>query len=345
MSPQSAPIAISPARSSQPHALPSPPIVLPLKTLARKALARAATGIPLRARRALMQALAPEGDFTMFQTLAQGTGVQGLRVSGAYGVIEGSIYDHAILARYARTKTWCATENQFFVRFFERHGAGTYLDIGANLGLTTIPIAQNPAVSCVAFEPEPVNFEYLRTNVSKNCTNGNVQLLNLALFDRPGTLDFELSDRNMGDHRVRLAPTAGAFAEDQRAVIRVRAQPLDAVIDRRALKRPLAAKVIAQGAEAHIIGGGRSILSEAEAMVVEFYPYAMGRLQGDVNGLTRFIAENFDSAAMVTGGTDQPPQWRPAEAVQRSVQALAQPGAATPYDYFHIFLQKEGVGA
>lgn len=344
MSTESAPITISSA-SPAPLGLPGPGVVLPLKTLARKALARAATGIPVRARRALMQALAPDGDFTMFQTLAKGAGVQGLRVAGAYGVIEGSIYDHAILARYAQTKTWCEAENQFFVRFFAQRGAGTYLDIGANLGLTTIPVAQNPAVSCLAFEPEPVNFEYLRANVLKNCTSGNVQLLNLALFDRAGTLDFELSERNMGDHRVRLAATAGAFEEDQRAVIRVRAQPLDAVIDRSSLKRPLAAKVIAQGAEAHIVGGGRAILSEAEAMVIEYYPYAMRRLQGDVAGLIDFVGRHFGSAALVAGGTDQPLAWTPPKAVSESMQALAEPDAATPYEYFHIFLMKEGAGA
>lgn len=323
----------------------SPTVGLPLKALARKALARAATGVPLRTRRALIQALAPDGDFMVFQTLAKGSGVRGLRVAGAYGLIEGSIYDESILPKYAQTKRWCAAENRFFVKFFETRGAGTYLDIGANLGLTTIPIAQNPAVTCLAFEPEPVNFQYLSNNIARNCLDGNVTLLNLALFDRPGMLDFELSDKNMGDHRVRFGAEAGAFEEDRRAVIRVKAEPLDKVVDRRSLKGPIAAKVIAQGAEAHIISGGQAVLGEAEAMVIEFYPYAMSRLNGDVAGLVDFIDRNFVAAAMIEGGAERPLAWRPVKAVTEAMQRLARPGATTPYDYFHIFVQKAGAAA
>ena len=315
---------------------------LPLKALARKALARAATGLPLRARRALIKSLAPDGDFAIFQTLAGACGIQGIRVAGAYGLIEGSIFDQSILPIYARTKHWCVTENRFFVDFFEARAGGTYLDIGANLGLTTIPIAQNPAVSCVAFEPEPVNFQYLRSNIARNCPGGNVQTLNLALFDRAGALDFELSERNMGDHRVRIGRSSGAFHEDRRSVIRVKAEPLDAVVDRRSLKGPIAAKVIAQGAEAHIIDGGRTVLADAEALVIEFYPYAISRLRGDVAGMFDFIERHFEAAALIAGGTVQTLSWQPVKALSAVLRRLMTPRKATPYEYFHLFLQKAG---
>lgn len=78
--------------------------------------------------------------------------------------------------------------DEFFCDFFTRAGSGTYLDIGANIGLTTIPVAQNPRVACKAFEPAPHNFRYLSHNVAANCPHGNVDLFNLALFDRRATM-------------------------------------------------------------------------------------------------------------------------------------------------------------
>ncbi len=311
-----------------------------LKHLAQNALARAAAGIPLRVRRAMIEALAPDGDFQTFQALARAAGVRAIRVAGAYGLIEGSIYDQAILPKYAQTRSWCDIENRFFVKFFETCREGTYLDIGANIGLTTIPIAQNPRVSCLAFEPEPLNFQYLSDNVGKNCVGGNVELLNLALFDRPGTLKFELSDRNMGDHRVHLDASKGAFEEDRRLTIMVKAERLDDVVRQRTLNGPIAAKLIAQGAEAHIIEGGRSVFSAVEALVVEFYPYAMDRLHSDISWMIGFLGSHFASGAIVTGAATIEPAWQPIWMIVKKMRALAEPGAATAEQYFHVFLRK-----
>lgn len=316
-----------------------------LKALTLKALARVATGIPLRARRALIKSLAPDGDFAVVQALAGASGIQSVRVAGAYGLIDGSIHDYAILPRYARTKRWCQVENRFFIDFFEAAKGGTYLDIGANLGLTTIPVAQNPTVSCLAFEPEPSNFQYLSNNVARNCCAGNVQLLNLALFDRVGTLEFELSDRNMGDHRVRVASQLGVFDEQKRLVIRVQAEPLDRIVDRRSIRGPLAAKVIAQGAEAHIIKGGRAVLADAEVMVIEFYPYAMARLNADLFSLIDFMEEHFAEAAVIVGGSESRLVWEPVKTLSSTLFTLTSPGESSPYEYFHIFLRKGGAVA
>jgi FkbM family methyltransferase len=64
--------------------------------------------------------------------------------------------------------------NSLFSNFFQANDGGTYLDIGANIGLTTIPIAQLPDVQCIAFEPAPENFRNVQANVRANCDPGKV---------------------------------------------------------------------------------------------------------------------------------------------------------------------------
>src|SRR5579863_2394865 len=143
-------------------------------------------------RAAIERAAARDDAYDIFQALGRRYGITDIRINGRYGLIEGSIDDDSILASYGRRKIWAAETNDVFVDFFARRGAGTYLDIGANIGLTTIPVARNRAVSCLAFEPEPMNYGYLVQNVGRNCTHGNVSTFDVALFDRQTTVDFEL---------------------------------------------------------------------------------------------------------------------------------------------------------
>jgi FkbM family methyltransferase len=273
------------------------------------------------------------------RALCRVAGADDMKVSGAFGAIEGSIDDYAILETYARSRTWCPVENDFFATFFAARGGGTYLDIGANIGLTTIPVARNPHVSCLAFEPEPANFRYLRRNVNANCRNGNVELFSLALFDRRTRLEFQLSPSNKGDHRVRSAAAEGDFAEQAWPVIGVDAERLDQVLRGRPLAVPLAAKIIAQGAEPHIVAGGAETLGRAEALVIEIYPYALRRMGGDVEALLRFLGRQFREAAMIAGGTATAPVWHPAAAVVDALAELCAKSATSSAEYFHVFLR------
>ena len=66
-----------------------------------------------------------------------------LRVSGQYGEIEGSPYDKVILRQYAMSGTWSPRfQTEIIDRAFRSH-EGTFVDVGANIGLTAIPAATN----------------------------------------------------------------------------------------------------------------------------------------------------------------------------------------------------------
>src|ERR1039457_6863424 len=102
------------------------------------------------------------------------------------------------------------------------------LDIGANIGTTTVEILrQLPDVTADAFEPDRDNFMLLRINVLANELEGRVRCHQVALTDVDAPLRFELSGSNFGDHRVRVADFDGAFGEAEWETIEVPGRRLD----------------------------------------------------------------------------------------------------------------------
>jgi FkbM family methyltransferase len=301
-------------------------------------IAAALGALRRRVRDAALEGLARRDlGYRLFQKLGRLYGIYEIRVAGEYGLIEGALADSGVLQVYARTGRWAQTANRFFSDLFERAGGGTYIDVGANIGLTTIPIAQNPNVVCKAFEPAPQNFGYLMGNVQANCPYTNVELFAAALFDRRATLDFSLSAQNSGDNRV-LEGERDACAR----IVKVRAERLDDVLDVSGLPSPLAVKLVAQGCEARIIAGGQRTLAQAEAVVLEFDPGLILKL-GSGTVTTNYLAANFGQAAFVAGRrseTHPEPMrldWRPIAHIvdeMRAKIARAQaPGLA--YDYIY----------
>lgn len=293
-----------------------------------------------KARGGLLRALTRRPSYRPFRKLARACGIHSLRVGGEYGVIEGATGDRAIFSVYAQTGTWSPVKNKMLTDFFAARGGGIYLDIGANIGLTTIPVAQNAAVRCLAFEPEPRNFAFLQRNVARNCRHGNVEFFNVALLDRRGAIAFELSDVNMGDHRVRHRVADGSFAEAQRPAIEVKADRLDNFITLKELHRPLAVKLIAQGAEGAILRGGEEILAAAELLILQFYPYQLERLDADPLDLCRFIARSFDAGMVMRGESEGTPAWRPiGEVVDDATRCVASQTLAS-HEYFYFVVRK-----
>ena len=311
-----------------------------MKSLAKEALTRIVTWMPKGVQRVAIERIAARADsYEVFQSLGRGFGVKDLRIDGEYGLIEGSIDDGSVLARYGRTKLWAARSNRLFSDFFAARGGGTYLDVGANIGLTTIPIAQNAQVLCVAFEPEPKNYRYLEHNIRRNCGHDNVAVLNFALFDRQTNIDFELSKQNLGDHRIRISASNGVWNEQARDVIQVKANKLDAVIDQERLRLPLGVKIDAQGSECQIFAGGQTILSRAELVAFEYWPYGIERIGGSLPFLVDFVSRHFDEGALVSHD-DETPNWRPIKAVAEELSTCWS-ADHTAYRDHEVFLRRQ----
>lgn len=169
-------------------------------------------------------------------------------------------------------------------------GHGTVIDAGANIGVISIGMLNGGEFArAVAIEPDPRNFALLERNVRQNRTADLMMCLPVAVSDRQGIVEFELSTENFGDHRVRTASpgtfAANAFGENARRVIQVPARQLDDLVTelRSDWTRDLALIWMdVQGHEGNVLRGARRILSTGVPVVAEFWPYGIAR-----SGLSR----------------------------------------------------------
>jgi len=163
-------------------------------------------------------------------------------------------------------------------------GTGTLLDLGANMGVTSVGMLTHDEFDrAIAIEPAPRNFELLQRNVRQNGLDRRVVCLPLAVSDRSGTVSFELSDTNFGDHRVRLeggTKHEELDRESDRRVISVPSRPIDEMLAAlpREFTDPLALVWMdVQGFEGFAIRGGASLFADAPPVMTEVWPYGIRR--------------------------------------------------------------------
>ena len=86
-----------------------------------------------------------------------------------------------------------------------RPAKATLLDIGANIGTTTIGMLKMGAFNrAIAIEPEENNYRLFQKNVIQNGLLGSVIGLPFAASDMRGRRFMELNPTNPGDHRVKV---------------------------------------------------------------------------------------------------------------------------------------------
>lgn len=252
-----------------------------MKDIARKIVAFLFRILPYGAQEILFyEYVKSRGEDSIISNFLHLLNIASIKVNGKFGVIEGATEDVSVIRVYGRESTWGDRTNEIIKQFFVREGGGVYLDIGANIGLTTIPIAADPNIKCIAFEPDPINFRFLENNVAANCIHGNVTLHNIALFNREEKLKMEISSSNFGDHRLRLGEAFALMKENERPTVWVSARSLDEID--LGLSSPIAVKIDTQGAEPFVVEGGWQALSQARLIIMEFSPYQMERMGGSL---------------------------------------------------------------
>lgn len=233
----------------------------------------------------------------LFYFLGRSLGVVDYSVPWKHGVVSGSVSDDVVFRTLFREGSFSDDLIEIFRSEHSRRPFNTFLDIGANIGLISIPMAVETGVTVHAFEPEPTNYRLLALNVERARLQDKIKLHNLALFDKEQELEFELSSVNHGDHRIKGSdPNVDFAAADRSAragVIRVPGDRLDHVLSQDSIEWPLACKIDTQGAEPQIYAGGRKIFRKAELIVTEFWPYGINRIGGDVENLIRMLLEDF----------------------------------------------------
>ena len=181
----------------------------------------------------------------------------------------------------------------------------TVLDVGGYIGMSsTAFLLEHLFERAYVFEPSPQNFEFLEANTRLNGLEGKLVPFNVALSAERGLIEFELSEKNYGDNRVRTRTTKdqGAFGEAERKVIEVPTTTLDYFL----VEHPeLDEKSIGliwmdiQGHEPSFFRGASSFFERNPGVPVymEFWPYAMRRSQEDLEVFFEICSRFFDSFA------------------------------------------------
>jgi FkbM family methyltransferase len=153
------------------------------------------------------------------------------------------------------------------------------IDIGSNIGIVCIPAVKRQIFqNAIAVEPEPSNYSLLLSNINLNGLGSQIIAHNFALGAVDGQdAEFELSDVNYGDHRIRSIEDPGRYGEEKRKTIKVRTQTFDSLIGN---VRPNETLIWmdTQGYEGFVLAGATKALEKQIPLVIEFWPYGMNRV-------------------------------------------------------------------
>lgn len=148
------------------------------------------------------------------------------------------------------------------------------LDVGANIGLWTVPLARHAASiggHVVAFEPLPANVERLQANLELNDGADSVTVAPRALSDRPATAQLVLrEDFHAGASTGNASIYISDGTDDRFDSATVAAERLDetAWVDD---ARITVVKVDVEGHEDHVFRGGRRTIARTRpVMFVEW---------------------------------------------------------------------------
>ncbi len=169
--------------------------------------------------------------------------------------------------------------------FLKQEADGVVLDVGGYIGMSSTGFLLDGVFEkSIAFEPSPENYRLLKQNIAHNDLQQRMTGLNIALSDSEGTLEFELSNKNFGDHRIRKSGEveAGFYDEQDRQVIKVPAKTLDSLSEQElgiSFDQVRLIWMDIQGHEGKFLKGAQTFLKSHPAVPVamEFWPYAIKR--------------------------------------------------------------------
>ncbi len=174
----------------------------------------------------------------------------------------------------------------------------TVVEIGANLGYYTTLISSlvGPSGEVHAFEANPRLYDILSSNVNINGFLDRTKVINKAVYERSGQLDFFALQKHQGGSRVLpFSEEFVKFYNDQVVKISVPTITLDEYW-RRQKKNIDIIKIDAEGSEPFIVLGMKEIIDSQENLVLvcEFSkPFFEGSKKSPVEFLNFFEKRNF----------------------------------------------------
>jgi FkbM family methyltransferase len=179
-------------------------------------------------------------------------------------------------------------------RFPDLLRGGNVLDIGANIGYTSLLFSAHidPQFGVFAFEPDEFNFRLLERAARSSKADGRVHALQCAVGDRDGTLELWINPRHHGDHRILTDTLAGSWKKG--ATVRVPLVTVDTFVAKQQAPFPVRfIKVDVQGYELAVCRGMERTLAEnpQAILALEYMPSAIRELGFEPQALLEWIGE------------------------------------------------------
>lgn len=163
----------------------------------------------------------------------------------------------------------------------------TVIDVGANIGLTTVAAARCVTSGrVVAIEPSPCAFECLEKCVLSNSLN-NVTIIKAGLGEFSGETEFIQSEF--------LAGSYVAFNAREKSTIQVKILTLDEIIVTEKLKEVNLIKIDVEGSELDVLRGANNLINAHHPIfVMEFNSFALTANRNiSPRSLLDFILDRF----------------------------------------------------
>ena len=142
---------------------------------------------------------------------------------------------------------------------------GTFLDVGAATGATTLPIAirKGASVSVIAYEPARRSRQLLLDTLAKNDVN-DVEVRSVAVSDAASQADFcemPFDDTDAVPYMPEMSSlSAPHVAKAATATYTVTVTTLDDDMASRTLREPIVAKIDVEGFEVHVLRGAAKLI-------------------------------------------------------------------------------------
>lgn len=156
------------------------------------------------------------------------------------------------------------------MRLIEDHltPAGTFIDVGAHIGLHSLRAAGKvgPNGKVISVEPNPDTLRELRRNIALSKLN-QVVVQPVACSDKESTLDLfagSLANTGMSSLSKRTAEAEGESGRQ----FKVRARPLDDIVAESGLQRVDVIKIDVEGAELFVLKGAMHTLQRFHPFLV-----------------------------------------------------------------------------
>lgn len=231
-------------------------------------------------------------------------------------------WDHMISGPLFVHGSFQGPEVRAVLDWMRRHGRldsprDVIIDVGANIGTSTIPFAQQTKCRVLAIEPVPDNFAVLCRNVTDNGLAPRVTCVQAAITTMPSRrVRMILPAGNSGGGEVRRPDTEATFAGgfSVRGTVDVPTMRLADLLDAQGVAPERVALVWSdtQGCEAEVVESGRPLWAAGVPLFVELDPLSKG---GGVGSLE----------ALLTAATAHFVGFIPAEALVRDAEAGAEP--------------------